>query len=153
VVLQTQRPDSESVRRRSTRYLAWAGTATLGLVAAAGLVAGTTAVWSAFDPGTPGQSPAPLWFPPPATVQPKVASATTTAPEAESTTAPTSPTAAPTTADDHGGRDGRTATPIPGSTSRTTEPGDDKGGDRGGDNSSGKGKLSDGKSDSSKGRG
>lgn len=105
VVLQTQRPDQESVRRRSTRYLAWVGTGLLGVVAAAGLVAGTTAVWSAFDPGTPGQSPAPLWFPAPATVQPKPANATTTP-------------------DDHGGR--RT-TPT---ATQTTERGDDKGGDR-----------------------
>jgi hypothetical protein len=113
VVLQTQRPDTEPPR--STRYLAWAGTAVLGLVAGVGLVAATTAVWSAFDPGTPGQAPAPLWFPPPATVHPK-------------------PAAVTTTPDDHGGRrDDPTTTPS--STTRTTEPGDDKG--------SGKGKSSD----------
>jgi hypothetical protein len=106
-VLQTQRPDGDAAR--STRYLAWAGTAVLGLVAAAGLVAGTTAVWSAFDPGTPGQSPAPLWLPAPATVHPK-------------------PAAVTTTPDDHGGR---RATPTPSSTTRTTEPGDDKGGGKG----------------------
>jgi hypothetical protein len=109
IVLQTQRPDTETAR--STRYLAWAGTSVLGLIAAAGLVAGTTAVWSAFDPGTPGQSPAPLWFPPPATVHPK-------------------PAAASTTPDDHGGRRD-TPTTTPSSTTRTTEPGDDKGGGKG----------------------
>jgi hypothetical protein len=133
-VLQTQRPDSESVRRRSTRYLAWTGTGVLGLVAAAGLVAGTTAVWSAFDPGTPGQSPAPLWFPPPATVQPKVASATTTP------TTSSSP-------DDHGGRrEGPSSSPSSSTTGRTTEPGDDKGGGKGksSDDSSGHGSKSHG---------
>jgi hypothetical protein len=119
VVLQTQRPDQESVRRRSTRYLGWAGTGLLGVVAAAGLVAGTTAVWSAFDPGTPGQSPAPLWFPPPATVQPKPANVTTTP-------------------DDHGGR--RTTPATTPTATRTTEPGDDKGGDRHGGKGGGKGK-------------
>lgn len=94
--------------RRPARYLAWAGTGMIALAAAAGLVAGGTAVWSAFDPGTPGQSPAPLWFPQPATVQPQSATLT--------------PTPTPSrTADDHGGD--RTRTP-----GRTTEPGDDKGG-------------------------
>lgn len=121
VVLQTQRPDTEPAR--STRYLAWAGTGVLGLIAAAGLVAGTTAVWSAFDPGTPGQSPAPLWFTPPSAVHPK-------------------PAAVTTTPDDHGGR---TPTTSPSSTTRTTEPGDDKGG--------GKGKSSDDSSKHGKGHG
>jgi hypothetical protein len=92
--------------RRTRRYLAWAGTGLLGVVAAAGLVAGGTAVWSAFDPGTPGQSPAPLWFPPPETITPQSEKITPTP-------------------DDHGGD--RTRTPSPNS---TTEPGDDKGGDR-----------------------
>ncbi|MDX6280488.1 MAG: hypothetical protein QOH03_1559 [Kribbellaceae bacterium] len=101
-MLQTQRPDTESAR--STRYLAWAGTGLLGLIAAVGLVAGTTAVWSAFDPGTQGQSPAPLWLPPPATVHPK-------------------PAAVSTTPDDHGDR-----TTAPSSTVSTTEPGDKRGG-------------------------
>jgi hypothetical protein len=79
----------------------------LGLVAAAGLVAGGTAVWSAFDPGAPGRSTAPLWFPPPENITPQSSKVTPTP-------------------DDHGG--GRTRTPGP--TSSTTEPGDDKGGDR-----------------------
>jgi hypothetical protein len=107
VVLRTSGDDAEP-QRRPARYLAWAGTGLLGLVAAAGLVAGGTAVWSAFDPGTPGQSPAPLWFPPPATITPQSSKVTPTP-------------------DDHGGdRSPDTKSSSP----RTTEPGDDKGGDR-----------------------
>ncbi|MFG1815415.1 hypothetical protein ACGFIF_16720 [Kribbella sp. NPDC049174] len=108
VVLQTRGDDPQTTRRP---YLAWVGTGLLGLVAAAGLVAGGTAVWSAFDPGTPGQSPAPLWFPPPETIRPQSDRVTPTP-------------------DDHGGD--RTRTPKPTGTesskgtSRTTEPGDDK---------------------------
>ncbi|WP_134116507.1 hypothetical protein [Kribbella kalugense] len=94
--------------RRTRRYLAWAGTGLLGVVAAAGLVAGGTAVWSAFDPGAPGQSPAPLWFPPPEKITPQSEKVTPTP-----------------TVDDHGGD--RTRTPK---SSSTTEPGDDKGGTR-----------------------
>ncbi|WP_328999606.1 hypothetical protein OHA18_34845 [Kribbella sp. NBC_00709] len=109
VVLHAGRADDASPRR-TRRYLAWAGTGLLGVVAAAGLVAGGTAVWSAFDPGTPGHSPAPLWFPPPETITPQSERVTPT---------PTK------TTDDHGGDRTRT----PNSTS-TTEPGDDKGGDR-----------------------
>lgn len=135
VVLHTGAADSEP--RRPARYLAWAGTGLLGLVAAAGLVAGGTAVWTAFDPGTPGQSPAPLWFPPPATITPQAEKITPTL-----------------TSDDHGG-DRTTRTPddrggdrqpstTSGSTSTgTTEPGDDKGGNR---RSSNSGKSSDDKS-------
>ncbi|MFF0343321.1 hypothetical protein [Kribbella sp. NPDC004875] len=96
---------------RSRRYLAWAGTGVLGLVAAAGLVAGGTAVWSAFDPGTPGNSPAPLWFPPPETITPQ--------------SEKIAPTPTRSTPDDHGGD--RTRTPR---VTRTSEPGDDKGGHR-----------------------
>jgi hypothetical protein len=119
IVLQTEALDPES-GRRPARYLAWAGTGVIALAAAAGLVAGGTAVWSAFDPGTSGQSPAPLWFPQPATVQPQSATLT--------------PTPTPSrTADDHGGDRSRT----PG---RTTEPGDDKGGSgNSGSDDSGKG--------------
>ncbi|WP_328520965.1 hypothetical protein [Kribbella sp. NBC_00359] len=106
VVLRTSGDDVEP-QRRPVRYLAWAGTGLLGLVAAAGLVAGGTAVWSAFDPGTPGRSPAPLWFPPPENITPQSAKVTPTP-------------------DDHGGD--RTRTPGP--STATTEPGDDKGGDR-----------------------
>ncbi|GAA1533849.1 hypothetical protein [Kribbella lupini] len=105
VVLQTGGTGTEAGRRSLGRYAAWAGTGLLGLVAAAGLVAGGTAVWSAFDPGTPGESPAPLWFPP--TLEPK---AVTTTPN---------PTVGP--GDDKGGL--RTPTTGP-----STEPGDDKGG-------------------------
>jgi hypothetical protein len=97
-------PRGDEPQPRSRRYLAWAGTGLAGLVAAAGLIAGGTAVWSAFDPGTPGRSPAPLWFTPPETI----------APQSEVTP----------TADDHGGD--RTGTPP----TTTIEPGDDKGGDR-----------------------
>jgi hypothetical protein len=115
IVLQTNGADLESARRGPARYFAWAGTGVIALAAAVGVVAGGTAVWSAFDPGTPGQQPAPLWFSPPATVQPQTAT---------------------TTPDDHGGR--RTTTPTTTRTTepgddkgdRTTEPGDDKGGDR-----------------------
>ncbi|WUJ69607.1 hypothetical protein OG809_31480 [Kribbella soli] len=111
VVLRAGRGDDVGPRR-SGRYLAWVGSGVLGLVAAAGLVAGGTAVWSAFDPGTPGRSPAPLWFPPPETITPQSERVT--------------PTPRPTpTVDDHGGD--RTRTPKSGS---TTEPGDDKGGTR-----------------------
>jgi len=77
VVLRTGGDDAEPTRR-PVRYLAWAGTGLLGLVAAAGLVAGGTAVWSAFDPGTPGQSPAPLWFAPPETITPQSSKVTPT---------------------------------------------------------------------------
>lgn len=128
VVLRTGGEDAEPTRR-PVRYLAWAGTGLLGLVAAAGLVAGGTAVWSAFDPGTPGNSPAPLWFPPPETITPQSSKVTPT------------PTLTP---DDRGGD--RTRTPTPKATSRTTEPGDDKGGDRSKPTS---GKSSSGKSGSS----
>jgi hypothetical protein len=110
VVLQTGRAD-DAPARRSARFLAWAGTGLLGLVAAAGLVAGGTAVWSAFDPGTPGESPAPLWFPPPETIKPQSEKVTPT------------PTRTSASIDDHGGRR------SPGST-RTSEPGDDNGGQR-----------------------
>ena len=77
VVLRTGGDDAEPTRR-PVRYFAWAGTGLLGLVAAAGLVAGGTAVWSAFDPGTPGQSPAPLWFAPPETITPQSSKVTPT---------------------------------------------------------------------------
>ena len=99
-------PRGDEPQPRSRRYLAWAGTGLVGLIAAAGLVAGGTAVWSAFDPGTPGPSPAPLWFTPPETI----------APQSEVTP----------TADDRGGE----RTDAPRTSSATTEPGDDKGGDR-----------------------
>jgi hypothetical protein len=141
IVLQARGADAESARRSPARYFAWAGTGMIALAAAAGLVAGGTAVWSAFDPGTPGQSPAPLWFPPPATVQPKAATIT--------------PSSSPTTPDDHGGRrDDPSGSPTstgPGRSGQTTEPGDDKGGLRksgsgksgSGSGSSGSGKSSD----------
>jgi hypothetical protein len=120
IVLQAQGADAESARRSPTRYFAWAGTGMIALAAAAGLVAGGTAVWSAFDPGTPGQSPAPLWVPPPATVQRQAATIT--------------PSSSPTTPDDHGGRrDDSSGSPRstgPGRSGQTTEPGDDKGGRR-----------------------
>jgi hypothetical protein len=103
VVLHAGQSDA-AAPRRTRRYLAWAGTGLLGVVAAAGLVAGGTAVWSAFDPGTPGRSPAPLWFPPPETITPQSEKVTPTP-------------------DDHGGDRSPSAT-------STTEPGDDKGGDR-----------------------
>ncbi|MDX6248676.1 MAG: hypothetical protein QOF10_2036 [Kribbellaceae bacterium] len=107
VVLQARSADPDSARRPA-RYLTWTGSGLLAVAAAAGLVAGGTAVWAAFDPGTPGQSPAPLWFPPPANVRPQNA-----------TVAPTP------TPDDHGGRRTSTTTPSSGG---TIEPGDDKGG-------------------------
>ncbi|MGW7681512.1 hypothetical protein ACWGID_12275 [Kribbella sp. NPDC054772] len=110
VVLQSGQAADEPAHR-SRRYLAWVGTGVLGLAAAAGLVAGGTAVWSAFDPGTPGNSPAPLWFPPPETITPQSEQIT--------------PTRTRTTPDDHGGDRKRT----PGAT-KTAEPGDDKGGNR-----------------------
>jgi hypothetical protein len=109
VVLQSRSAEPASTRRPA-RYLAWAGTGLLGLAAAAGLVAGGTAVWTAFDPSTPNESPAQLWLPPPVTVNPQSATVTPT------------PTLSP---DDHGGD--RTRTP---SSTKTTERGDDKGGDR-----------------------
>lgn len=110
VVLRSAGSTDEPTHR-SRRYLAWAGTGVLGLVAAAGLVAGGTAVWSAFDPGTPGNSPAPLWFPPPETITPQ--------------SEKIAPTPTRTTPDDHGGD--RTRTP---GTTKASEPGDDKGGNR-----------------------
>jgi hypothetical protein len=141
IVLQARGADAESARRSPARYFAWAGTGMIALAAAAGLVAGGTAVWSAFDPGTPGQAPAPLWFPPPATIQPQAATIT--------------PSSSPTTPDDHGGRrDDPSGSPTstgPGSSGQTTEPGDDKGGLRksgsgksgSGSDSAGSGKSSD----------
>ncbi len=138
IVLQTRGDDAESARRGPARYFAWAGTGVIALAAAVGVVAGGTAVWSAFDPGTPSQSPAPLWFPPPATVQPQSATTTpddngrrgdhpTTTPSSTHTTEP---------GDDKGGH----------RTTRTTEPGDDKGGLRTtepGDDKGGSGKGTD----------
>jgi hypothetical protein len=141
IVLQARGADAESARRSPARYFAWAGTGMIALAAAAGLVAGGTAVWSAFDPGTPGQSPAPLWFPPPATVQRQAATIT--------------PSSSPTTPDDHGGRrdetSGSSTSTGPGRSGQTTEPGDDKGGLRksdsgksgSGSGNSGSGKFSD----------
>jgi hypothetical protein len=113
VVLQTGGTGAETGRRSLGRYAAWVGTGLLGLVAAAGLVAGGTAVWSAFDPGTPGESPAPLWFPP--TLEPKAVSTTP------------KPTIEP--GDDKGGlrrTPGHDKTQP--TTGPTSEPGDDKGG-------------------------
>jgi hypothetical protein len=107
VVLQARSTDPDSTRRPA-RYLTWAGSGLLAMVAAAGLVVGGTAVWSAFDPGSAGQSPAPLWFPAPASVHPQNA-----------TIVPTP------TPDDHGGRRSSTTTPSSGG---TIKPGDDKGG-------------------------
>jgi hypothetical protein len=140
IVLQARGADAESARRSPARYFAWAGTGMIALAAAAGLVAGGTAVWSAFDPGTPGQSPAPLWFPPPATVQPQAATV--------------SPTPTPA-ADDHGGRreDPTNAPTSTGSSKSTTEPGDDKGGSSKSGSSSGETTVSSGKgSDDKSGR-
>ncbi|HET6298486.1 MAG TPA: hypothetical protein VFG33_34250 [Kribbella sp.] len=126
IVLQSDGTAPDSARRSPARYLAWAGTAMLALAAAVGLVAGGTAVWSAFDPGTPGQAPAPLWPAPPATVKPQAVTAT--------------PSATHTSPDDHG--DDHTSTPT---STDTTEPGDDKGGLRksGSDDNSGSGKSDD----------
>ena len=129
VVLQAGASGDEAPRR-SRRYLAWAGTGLIGVVAAAGLVAGGTAVWTAFDPGTPGHSPAPLWFPPPETITPQSEQLTPT----PSTTRTPTPTRT-ATADDHGG----VRTPTPKSTSRPT---DDKRGS--GKNDSGKSGSDDG---------
>lgn len=128
IVLQADGTAQDSTRRSPARYLAWAGTAVLALAAAVGLVAGGTAVWSAFDPGTPNQAPAPLWPAPPATVKPQAVTAT--------------PSATHTSPDDHGGRrDDPTSTP---NSTGTIEPGDDKGGLRkGSDDNSGSGKSSD----------
>ena len=132
VVLQTGAADTEP-RRRPVRYLAWAGTGLLGLVAAAGLVAGGTAVWSAFDPGTPGQSPAPLWFPPPATITPQSAKVTPTPTPDDHGGDRTRTPDSTRTLDDHGGqRTTSTKSSSSGSSaSGTTEPGDDKGRNRG----------------------
>jgi hypothetical protein len=116
VVLQTGGTGTETGRRSLGRYAAWAGTGLLGLVAAAGLVAGGTAVWSAFDPGTPGESPAPLWLPP--TLEPKAVSTT---PKPSSTIEPGDDKGSKTTEPGHD----RTQ-PTTGHS--TTEPGDDKGG-------------------------
>jgi hypothetical protein len=107
VVLQARSADPDSARR-PTRYLTWTGSGLLAVAAAAGLVAGGSAVWAAFDPGSAGQPSSPLWFPPPATVRPQNA-----------TVVPTP------TPDDHGGRRTSTTTPSSGG---TIEPGDDKGG-------------------------
>jgi hypothetical protein len=110
VVLRASATDAEPTRRPA-RFLAWAGTGLLGLVAAAGLVAGGTAVWSAFDPGTPGQSPAPLWFPPPETITPQ---SEKIAPTPTPTPAPTK-TAEP--GDDKGGERAKPTTKTSSSTS------------------------------------
>ncbi|HEY0470242.1 MAG TPA: hypothetical protein VGD34_01235 [Kribbella sp.] len=107
VVLQARSTDPDSARRPA-RYFTWIGSGLLAVVAAAGLVAGGSAVWAAFDPGSAGQPSSPLWFPPPATVRPQNA-----------TVVPTP------TPDDHGGRRTSTTTPSSGG---TIEPGDDKGG-------------------------
>jgi hypothetical protein len=115
VVLQTSAPEPDQRRRRPVRYLGWAGGVAVGVIAAAGLVAGGSAIWSAVDPGSPPQSP--LWIQPP----PPVGAKPTPTPVASETTTP----------DDHGGRRATSGSP----TSTTTT--DDHGGRRG---SSGSGK-------------
>ncbi|HEY0689614.1 MAG TPA: hypothetical protein VGD71_11265 [Kribbella sp.] len=121
-VPQTHRADNESTRQKPARYLVWAGTGMIALAAATGIVVGGTAAWSAINPGKPGDSPAPLWNPPPQNI------------ERQAVSASPSP-------DDHGGRRNDTPASLtprepgddkgglrkPGS-SRTIEPGDDKGG-------------------------
>ena len=124
VVLQTSAPEPDQRRRRSVRYLGWAGGVAIGVIAAAGLVAGGSAIWSAVDPGSPSQSP--LWIQPPPPVEAKQ----TPAPVASETSSSTRPSATETT-DDHGGR--RATSGSPTSTNTT----DDHGGRRG---SSGSGK-------------
>jgi hypothetical protein len=138
VVLQSRSAEPASTRR-TARYLAWAGTGLLGLAAAAGLVAGGTAVWTAFDPGTPNESPAQLWLPPPVTVNPQSATITPTpSPDDHGGDRTRTPSATKTTerGDDKGGTRSRAPSTTTKGTN-TTEPGDDKGGDSG---SSGKGR-------------
>jgi hypothetical protein len=137
VVLQARGADAESARRSPARYFAWAGTGMIGLAAAVGLVAGGTAVWSAFDPGTPGKSPAPLWVTEPATIQPQAATVTSTPDDhggrRDDPTGPPTFTASHKSTtepgDDKGGS-GKTSAPTLSGSKSTTEPGDDKGGSR-----------------------
>lgn len=112
VVLQTSAPAPDG-GRRSTRILTWAGGVGLAVAAAAGLVAGGTAVWSAVDPGSPAQSPAPLWIQPP----PVVSGADS------ETTAPT-PAHETSTPDDHGRHGSDDNTTAPTSTDSTSGPDD-----------------------------
>ena len=105
IVLQSEPTGGESAGRKPRRYFAWAGTGVIALAAATGIVAGGTAVWSAVDPGRPGNSPAPLWTSTPENVAPQAAFV--------------SPSP-----DDHGDRRFDT----PGSSTTPREPGDDKGG-------------------------
>ena len=118
VVLQTSAPEPDHARSRSVRFLGWAGGIAVGVVAAAGLVAGGSAIWSAVDPGSPAQSPAPLWIQPPAPV------------EAKATQTPT-PVSETTTPDDRGrGRDHAEDSASPTSGRSSTE---DRSGRRGGE--------------------
>ena len=138
VVLQTSAPEPDQRRRRSVRYLGWAGGVAVGVIAAAGLVAGGSAIWSAVDPGSPPQSP--LWIQPP----PPVGAKPTPTPVVSETTTP----------DDHGGsgRDHPEDSASPHSSSSTrpsaTATTDDHGGRRG---SSGSGKSGSGSSGSDDG--
>jgi hypothetical protein len=133
VVLQTQAPAPVSLRHRPLRLLGWVGGAIAGVAAAAGLIAGGTAVWSAVDPGS-GQPPAPLWISPPPTVD--VSSDDRTTPPTASPT--DTPSASPSADDDDRGRgrggDDPTSTRTsdgPGATTGTATPStDDRGRNR-----------------------
>jgi len=149
IVMQNQPADGESARRRPRRYFAWAGTGVIAL-AAATVLAGGTAVWSAID-SQPGNSPAPLSTSTPENVAPQAAFVSPSPDDhgdrrvgtPGSSTTPREP------GDDKGGlRKPGTVEPSddkgglrnPG----TVEPGDDKGGhDKGGDDKGGSGKSSD----------
>ena len=136
VVLQAQAPAPVSLRHRPLRLLGWVGGAIAGVAAAAGLIAGGTAVWSAVDPGS-GQPPAPLWISPPPTVD--VPSDDRTIPPTASPT--DTPSASPSADDDddrgrgRGGDDDPTSTRTsdgPGATTGTATPStDDRGRNRG----------------------
>jgi hypothetical protein len=139
-VPQTHRADNESTRHKPAKYLAWAGTGMIALAAATGIVAGGAAAWSAIDPGKPGDSPAPLWNPPPQNIERQAASVSPSPDDHGGRRNDTSGSPTPRKPGDDKGGLSKPGTVEPGddkgglrraSSSGTAEPGDDKGGLRG----------------------
>jgi len=70
VILDTGSSDAPRARRWWRRPGPVLAAATAGLLAAGGLAAGSWSIWSAVSGTEPAETPAPLWFTPPAPVFP-----------------------------------------------------------------------------------